>query len=125
MRTIITIIFIFAFLSLTIVGENVFSRGFCEDFEKEIVGVISSLKKDDNNIDKKIDDLVSMWEKQKKSVFVFADHKNFQEVESCLYSAKHCIKTQRIDDALFHMDALYYRVKEFEESIELSPSNLF
>jgi len=125
LRTVITIIFIFAFLFLTIVGESVFSKGFCEDFEKEILYVISSLKRQDNNIDKRIDDLISMWENQKKSVFIFADHKNFQEVESCLYSAKHCIKTRRIDEALFHMDALYYRVKEFEESIQLNPGNLF
>ena len=69
MRTIVTIIFIFAFLSLTIVGESVFSHGFCDEFEKEITSVISSIKNDDNNIDKKIDDLVSMWETRKKSGF--------------------------------------------------------
>lgn len=125
MRTIVTVIFIFAFLSLTIVGENVFSYGFCDEFEKEILYVISDLKNGEKNIDNKIDNLVSMWENQKKSVFVFADHKNFQEVESCLYSAKYCIKSRKTDDALFHMDALYNRVKEFEESIRLNPGNLF
>lgn len=125
MRTIVTIIFISAFLFLVVVGENVFSYGFCEEFEKEITGVISDLKRDDNNINKKINDLVSMWENQKKSVFIFADHKNFQEIESCLYSARYCIKNKKTDEALFHMDALYHRVKEFEESIQLNPGNLF
>lgn len=124
MRTIITIIFIFAFLTLVLLGENVFSAGFCKDFSKEIIDIYDEIKNDSGTV-QKFEKLVEKWEKEKNNLFVFADHKNFQEIESSLYSALHCIKNNKKEDALFHIDALYHRVKEFEEGIRLTTGNLF
>ncbi|MBO7289091.1 MAG: DUF4363 family protein, partial [Clostridia bacterium] len=81
--------------------------------------------KNDSGTVQKFEKLVEKWEKEKNNLFVFADHKNFQEIESSLYSALHCIKNNKKEDALFHIDAPYHRVKEFEEGIRLTTGNLF
>lgn len=125
MRTIVTAIFIFAFLALVLVGENVFSTGFCNDFSKEISDVYDEIQNNNSQTVQKVEHLAKMWEKEKNNVFVFADHKNFQEIESSLYSALHCVKNNKKAEALFHIDALYHRVKEFEEGIRLTSGNLF
>lgn len=125
MRTIVTAVFIFGFLTLVLLGENVFSTGFCKDFSNEIKEAYNEIKNDDAQAQQKLEKLVKMWEKEKNNVFVFADHKNFQEIESSLYSALHSVKNNKKEDALFHIDALYHRVKEFEEGIRLTSGNLF
>ena len=125
MRTIVTSVFIFGFLTLVLLGENVFSTGFCKDFSNEIKDVYYVIKNDDALAQQKLEKLVEMWEKEKNNLFVFADHKNFQEIESSLYSALHCVKKNKKEDALFHMDALYHMVKEFKEGIRLTSGNLF
>ena len=47
MRTIVTAVFIFGFLTLVLLGENVFSTGFCKDFSNEIKEVYNEIKNAD------------------------------------------------------------------------------
>ena len=124
MRTIATAIFIFVFISLVLLGESVFSYGFCEEFETEIKIVRQHIENGEESRGE-MQKLVDMWEERKNSVFIFADHKGLQEVESSLYNAKYCVDSGMYKESLFYIDSLYHRIKEFGEGIVLTPGNLF
>lgn len=123
MRTLIIIIFIIMMLAGLIIGEQIYVGNFCDDFLNEISMVKESLESGNISANPKTS-IVEMWEKNRHTVFMFANHNNFKDIESAIYDIKYYIDKNNADNASFFTNSLYYSVKELRESTKCTFENI-
>ncbi len=123
MRTLIIIFFIITLLVGLIIGEQIYVGKFCDNFLDEISKVKTNLES--GNISENMgENIVDMWEKNRHTIFMFANHNNFRDIESAIYDIKYCVDENNTDNASFFANSLYYSIKELRESTKCTFENL-
>lgn len=123
MRTFIIIFFILTLLAGLIIGEQLYVGKFCDNFLDEISGIKTNLER--GNVNENMGkDIVKIWEKNRHTVFMFANHNNFKDIESAIYDIKYYIDKNNADNASFFTNSLYYSVKELRESTKCTFENI-
>lgn len=123
MRTIITILCIILLLTSFVVGERIFVARFCKDFSSDILKLEEMVKRGISSADF-ADSLADKWEKQKGYTFIFANHNNFNDIESGIYNIEYSIKSKNKYDSLFFINLLYHKVNELYEGTDFNLGNL-
>ncbi len=123
MRTLITAFCIVALLVSFIVGERICVADFCREFALDIQRLEKMVKRNELS-GEFADKLVEKWEKQKNYTFVFANHNNFNDIETGIYNIEHSVKSKSKDDSLFFINGLYHKVNELYEGTRFTLGNL-
>ena len=123
MRTIIVIVCIIALLVSFVAGEKFFVNDFCVEFSHDIKNLGDALLKEDNPKDK-AKKLNKKWEKQKNSIFVFANHNNFKEIETEIYNIEYYIDIENHIDAMMFINSAFHNMNELYEGSKITIGNI-
>lgn len=83
------------------------------------------LKEDEENINKKIKEIDSNWDKYKKNLSYYIEHDELEKVGSSLSALKAHIEVKEYNDALENLDSNIFILQHIQEKEKFSISSLF
>ena len=121
MRTFITVFLIVAFIAGLGFCDHYFVYNFCTQLSQSIKS-LEGLS--DESAIRKNNDIIKLWNKKRNGVYIFANHRSFEEIEDGIYGIKYNLSAGNLREAQIRVRLLYQKICALKEENKFSLANL-
>ena len=117
--------FIAGVIALIFIGLFVYNSHVMEVGSKKFASYIDKVEISGNIDAETIDNMRSLWEKDKKLLKYLTCHENILKVDECVEMAKECVESGKSDRAMYLLKLARHHIEDLKEREKISLDNIF
>lgn len=117
--------FIAVVIAIIFIALFVFNSHVMEAGSKRLASYIDKVEISGNIDIETIDNIRSLWEKDKKLLKYLTCHENILKVDECVEMSKECLESGKSDRAMYLLKLARHYVEDLKEREKISLDNIF
>ncbi len=117
--------FIAGVIAIIFIALFVYNSHVMEAGSKRFASSVDKLEASGKIDAKTIDNIRSLWEKDKKLLKYLTCHENILKVDECVEMARECLESGKTDRAMYLLKLARHHIEDLKEREKISLDNIF